>query len=212
MEQNFWHDRWENKEIGWHEEEVNPLLSFYFQDLLVPENGRVFLPLCGKTIAISWLLSKNYHVIGAELNEIAVKELFTELKLQPEIKELGQIKHYHAAHIDIFVGDIFEITKDMLGHVDAVFDRGALVALPHEMRINYAEHIVELTNTAPQLLITYEYDQNLMDGPPFSITDHELDDHYAGCYKRTCLEVSPARERLRDICEVDEKAWLLQPL
>ena len=85
----------------------------------------------------------------------------------------GSHRRYSADGIDIFAGDIFEITADVLGPVDAVYDRAALVALPEGMRRRYAAHLAGITAVAPQLLVTFEYDQAEMDGPPFSITEEE---------------------------------------
>ena len=98
-------------------------------------------------------------MLSAELSEVAIQQLFEELDIEPAVTDLGDMKCYSADRIDIFVGDIFKLTQALLGPVDAVFDRAALVALPAEMRAAYAPHIVEITGNAPQLLITFEYDQ-----------------------------------------------------
>ena len=79
MDAIFWHQRWGANDIPFHERAANPLLVKYFQALSLGEGGRVFLPLCGKTLDIGWLLSNGYDVAGAELSEIAVRQLFIEL-------------------------------------------------------------------------------------------------------------------------------------
>src|SRR5690606_14666706 len=126
-----------------------------FKELSIAKGSRVFVPLCGKTLDIAWLLSNGYQIAGAELSELAIHQLFAALGIEPKITELGEVKHYSATDIDIFVGDIFNLIGDVLGSVDAVFDRAALVALPDDMRIRYAKHITDITGNAPQLLITY---------------------------------------------------------
>ena len=141
MEHDFWHDRWQSGRIGFHESEPNPLLVKHFPALSLADNARVFVPLCGKTLDIGWLLSKGYRVAGAALSELAIEQLFEELGVAPDISPLGELKRYSADSIDIFVGDVFNLTADMLGAVDAVFDRAAFVALPEHMRSAYAPHI-----------------------------------------------------------------------
>src|SRR5690606_24667278 len=142
------------------------------------EGGRVFVPLCGKTRDIHWLLNEGFHVAGAELSEHASRQLFEELAAEPTIAERGPLKHFAAPGIDTFVGDIFALTRESLGSVDAVYDRAALVALPEAMRKQYTVHLRTLSGNAPQLLVTLEYEKDLISGPPFSILADELRMHY----------------------------------
>jgi thiopurine S-methyltransferase len=129
MDASFWHNRWQTNQTGWHEHAVNPLLITHFPSLNIPPCGRVFVPLCGKSLDLGWLLSRGYAVAGAELSELAVTQLFAELGMEPTILEVGKHKHFHGEKIDIYVGDLFDLSREMLGPVDAVYDRAALVAL-----------------------------------------------------------------------------------
>lgn len=207
MDANFWHKKWETNNIGFHQKHVHPLLIAHFDALALPKGKRVFVPLCGKTLDIGWLIGQGYQVAGVELNESAVKQLFAELGITPNIILSSTIKYYHARNIDIFVGDIFNLTPDMLGEVDAIFDRAALVALPEEIRARYAQHLMTITNNAPQLLVSYDYDQALMKGPPFSVTQSEIEQHYGQTYQISCL--SSLDEVLRETHTIQENVWLL---
>src|SRR6478609_8497293 len=182
MEPDFWIERWEKKQIGFHGNVPNRFLVQYFSKLSLVPGARIFLPLCGKTLDIHWLLSAGYKVVGAELSELAITQLFEELEIKPEITILTDLKHYQAPNIDIFVGDIFNVTPELLGQVNAIYDRAALVALPTEMRVKYTRHLIELATRAekvlPQLLICFEYDPSIETGPPFSITEQEIKQHY----------------------------------
>lgn len=210
MEHDFWHDRWESGRIGFHERKPNPLLVTHLPALSVPENGRVFVPLCGKTLDIAWLLSQDHRVVGAELSELAIRQLFEDLGVEPETEDLGKLKRYSATDIEIFVGDIFNLTRERLGPVDAVFDRAALVALPEEMRSAYTAHLVGLTGTAPQLLVCFEYDQSLTSGPPFSTTASEVYRHYDDAYEITQLANQQAAGGMKGVAAT-ESVWLLRP-
>lgn len=209
METDFWHRKWAENDIAFHEGEANRLLVKYFQRLPLPSGGRVFLPLCGKTRDIAWLLSSGYRVAGAELSETAVQQLFDELDAEPEVAMAGSLSRYSAEGVDIFVGDIFDLSPEILGPVDAVYDRAALVALPSEMRSRYTSHLMKITDGAPQLVITFEYDQTQMDGPPFSITAEEIHRHYAGRYRLAQLERKEVPGGLKGKCAARESAWLL---
>ena len=210
MHEQFWHERWEKRQIGFHEGKPNELLVKYLSALNLNYNERIFLPLCGKTVDIAWLLSQGYRIAGAELSELAIQELFEDLKIKPQVTSLAQLKHYSAPNLDIFVGNIFNLSTELLGKVDAIYDRAALVALPPEMRTLYTEHLVKITNCAPQLLIVFEYPQGSMQGPPFSIAQEEIEAHYSSLYDMTLLNSTQNYRSLRATTGVSENLWLLK--
>ncbi len=210
MDADFWHRKWEANEIGFHNSEAHPLLVAHFDALALPKGSRVFLPLCGKTRDIHWLLAKGLRVAGAELSPIAVEQLFAELGVAPDIATAGALRRYGDGGIDIFAGDIFALDRDMLGPVDAVYDRAALVALPDEVRGRYAAHLMDITGRAPQLLISFDYDQSLLDGPPFSVDRAEVARHYAQGYGLTLLASPDVQGGLKGKVAAKEDVWLLK--
>lgn len=209
MEKKFWHDRWRENDIAFHLDQPNPKLVDNFKKLSIKENSCIFVPLCGKTLDISWLLSNGYKVAGIELSETAIIELFKTLAIEPIIKSAQNLKHYSANNIDIFVGDFFDLSKDKIPHIHAIYDRGAYVALPESLRTNYCKHIVKLTNKAPQLLVTYEYDQTLMKGPPFSINHQNLMNNYAEVYEIANISSENVEGGLKGKCIAKETVWIL---
>jgi thiopurine S-methyltransferase len=212
MQHDFWHQKWQKNEIGFHLPEANPLLVAHLFSLNLKHGSRVFLPLCGKTLDIAWLLAQGYRVVGAELSEIAIQELFKNIGLIPTISQLGKVTHYSTLNLDMFVGDIFHVSPDMLGRVDAVYDRAALVALPAEMRKDYATHLMALTYPAPQLLVCFEYDQALQAGPPFSIGADEVKQYYQTSYDLTLLASVGVAGGLKGKCTATEHVWHMKPL
>jgi len=209
MNNEHWLQRWKEKNIGFHEEEINPLLIRYFKNLKLKYNSNIFVPLCGKSVDISWLLMSGHNVIGAELSEIAVKELFEELHLTPKVSQLENLIHYRADSIDIFVGDIFHLNSTMVNKIDVIYDRAALVALPKDVRINYTQHLRELSNNAPQFLCSVEYDPSLMKPTPFSIKEDEIKEHYNNHYTIELLERVEIVGGLKGKYEASDTIWLL---
>jgi len=210
MDSSFWLQRWQSNNIGFHKSEVNPVLVKYFGELALSQGSRVFVPLCGKTLDIAWLLSEGYRVAGAELVEMAIEQLFDELGVEPKISRIGEVRLHSAKDIDIFVGNIFDVSSNMLGSVDAIYDRAALVALPGEMRHRYTALLIDVTDKAPQLLVTYEYDQNLMEGPPFSVSEEEVNQHYSGSYDLSLIASTDVVGGLKGKCAAKENVWLLK--
>ncbi|MFK7964243.1 MAG: thiopurine S-methyltransferase [Burkholderiaceae bacterium] len=219
MEASFWHQRWEDEQIAFHEKRGNHLLTQYFKRL--SSSGvatrasatptRVFLPLCGKTLDIGWLLAQGCQVAGAELSELAIRQLFDELGVTPQVSKAGQLMHFQAPDIDMFVGDIFDLSREALRPVDAIYDRAALVALPDEMRLRYARHLTHITANAPQLLICFEYEQSQMEGPPFSIDAAQVALQYKDQYAIEFLGAREVPGGLKGRVAANESAWLLRP-
>src|SRR4051812_13524607 len=110
MDANFWHETWQRNQLGFHQKEANPYLVAHLKDLSLPKSARIFVPLCGKTLDIHWLLSRGHRVAGAELSKIAIEQLFSELGVKPTIIPIDKLTRYSAKDIDIFVGDIFDLT------------------------------------------------------------------------------------------------------
>ncbi|CAM5225321.1 thiopurine S-methyltransferase [Alishewanella longhuensis] len=212
MTPEFWQERWQKREIAFHQAAANPLLVSWFNQLALAPGATVFLPLCGKSLDIHWLLAQGYRVLGAELSDIAVQELFAELGLTPSVSCVGNLQLYQADKLQVYVGDIFELSESLLGPVAAIYDRAALVALPEVMRQRYAQHLITISQAAPQLIICFEYDQAQLPGPPFSVDSLEMHKLYRSVYTLHCLEKCEVPGGLKRKCQASELAWLLAPI
>ncbi|HID48915.1 MAG TPA: thiopurine S-methyltransferase [Chromatiales bacterium] len=179
MQPEFWRQRWRNNRIGFHLGQVNPYLVKYWPTLGLHAGSRVFVPLCGKSLDMLWLAEQGYEVVGVEISPIAVRAFFEENRLEPEITQQGAFEIWVVDQITILLGDFFELTPGQLGEVAAVYDRASLIALPADMRAGYVEHLHALCPAVPRLLITLDYDQSRMAGPPFAVGDEEVRDLYA---------------------------------
>ena len=176
MDLDFWHRRWHKNEIGFHQKAVNRHLRSHWPMLKVPHGGRVFVPLCGKALDLAWLRSQGHPVVGVEVSRLAVEDFFKEHDLQPEAGEEAGLPWLVADDIRIYCGDYFELTPAHLGIVAAVYDRASLIALPPQMRTDYARQLARLTpHGAPVLLVSMEYpEEDGMFGPPFSVHEEEV--------------------------------------
>ncbi|MEM8571674.1 MAG: thiopurine S-methyltransferase [Pseudomonadota bacterium] len=212
MEADFWHSRWKEGRIAFHEGAPNRHLTAHFAALDLTAGAHVFLPLCGKTVDIDWLLSQGLRVSGIELNREAVLEVFERLALVPEISEIGGLTRFAAGELVLWFGDFFALQGADLGPVDAIYDRAALVALPAKMRPDYAKSLGRLCPGRPQFLISYDYDQSQTDGPPFSVPEAEIRSLYRGHFQIERLASAAIEGPLRDRCTGREEAWRLTPI
>lgn len=176
MHEAFWQERWARSQIGFHQEKVNGYLRRHWARLGLAEQAAVLVPLCGKSLDLAWLAEQGHTVIGVELAERAVEDFFTERDVQPQVSQQGAFKIYQAGKLRILCGDFFALSRDDVAGCQAFYDRAALIALPSEMRECYAAHLQAILPPACQgLLVTLVYDQQRMDGPPFSVEDAEVE-------------------------------------
>ncbi|UNK56761.1 thiopurine S-methyltransferase [Pseudoxanthomonas daejeonensis] len=189
MEADFWLQRWQEGRTGFHRAEVMPLLEKYWLALGVPAGGRVFVPLAGKTLDMHWLAARGMQVLGGELSALAVDAFFAEAGLAPDVSEDLDGVHHRAGAIDLVRGDVFALSATTLRAMDAFYDRAALIALPPAMRRRYvAEVYGKLPRGCRGLLITLEYPQAQMDGPPFSVGEAEVRELFAQDWAVELLE------------------------
>ena len=179
MDANFWNERWEQGQIAFHEGRPNGFLSRHASRW--SGSRRVLVPLCGKTEDLAHLASLGHDVVGVELSEIAGRAFFSEHALEPTETRTGPFLDLRANGVRILVGDFFRATAEILNAPNALYDRAAVIALPEELRIRYVAHLKEiLPSDFTGLLVTDEYDQSAMSGPPFSVVKTEVERLWSG--------------------------------
>ena len=175
MDAEFWLQRWQEGQIGFHRGDVMPLLEQYWPSLGVPAGSRVFVPLAGKTLDMHWLAAQGLQVLGCELSPLAVEAFFAEAGLAAQVERDADGLHHRAGPIDLVQGDVFALRADTLATMDAFYDRAALIALPEAMRRRYVEQVYgKLPSGSRGLLITLEYPPAEKAGPPFPIPEPEV--------------------------------------
>ncbi len=204
-----WLKRWEAGNTGWHEQDGNAFLKKYW-----PKDGnveRVLVPLCGKSPDLLWLAGQGHTVIGAEISELAVRGFFTDHGLAYSTETAGELVRYVASTlpITIFCGDYFSLS---IPSCDGLYDRGSLIALPAAKRAEYVQQTKALLDKrSTRLIVTVEYDQTIVDGPPFSIREGELKEYWPDlrkCDEQEAIASGPPKFREAGLTEMSETVWL----
>lgn len=191
MHIDFWKQRWENQQIGFHLDQVNPNLAQYWNEIPVSQGQQVLVPLCGKSLDMVWLAAQGCHVMGVECSEQALQQFIDEQQLAVTTTQQDEFTLYHAGEIQLLQGDFFKLSDSLLQSVSAVYDRASLIALPAEMRTQYVELLQRnLPQSVSILLVTLDYDQALMQGPPFAVSHNEVEHLYQPSF---------------DVCLLDER-------
>lgn len=217
MQPDFWYKRWEQNQIGFHSSQVNPYLQRYWPQLGLEQGTRVLVPLCGKSLDLMWLADRGHSVLGVELSQKAVEDFFLEQQLQPQISQRGAFRVYQAGPIQLWCGDFFALSAEDVAGCAALYDRAALIALPAAMRERYAAQLIgNLPQGCHGLLITLDYDQAQLPGPPFAVLDEEVGSLLGGRWQ---LHVEEERDVLGEswkflqggVTRLDERVYRLIP-
>ncbi len=189
MHPDFWLQRWHDGQIGFHRDEVMPLLQKHWPELHLPQGSRVLVPLCGKTLDMHWLAAQGHRVLGVELSPLAVEQFFAEAGITPQREHGPSGEHYRAGPIEIICGDAFALDETLLADIAGVYDRAALIALPAQLRQQYRDTLyARLPPGCQGVLITLEYPQDEKQGPPFSVEQPEVERLFAAPWQSALLE------------------------
>jgi thiopurine S-methyltransferase len=186
MDPTFWRERWQTRQIGFHQGHPHSSMTKFGARLLQRKQPHVLVPLCGKSQDLLWLAHSGALVTGAELVQDAVEEFFDEVGAEPmrQVHGTQQVLSDEELGVRVFVGDFFEVTPAATGSITGIYDRGALVALPPDLRSRYVEHLLHfLPPGGGILLVAMVYEQGLMNGPPFSVPRKEVEALFSSCSK-----------------------------
>ncbi len=187
-----WIQRWEMGKIGWHRDQPNTKLIEFIDCLALQQGERVFVPLCGKSADMLYLLEQGYQVLGVELSSLAIEQFFKENDIEFSLKKTGKFNIYYADNIQIYCGDFFNLSNQDLKEVVAVYDRASLIALDSDLRAKYAQHLYSIIATGCRmLLLTLNYPQSQISGPPYAVNKNEVELLYKNgfeCRQLQCFD------------------------
>jgi thiopurine S-methyltransferase len=218
VQADFWLNRWRSAQIGFHQSATDRHLKAYWPALNLAAGSSVFVPLCGKSLDLLWLHSQGHPVSGVELSPIALESFCLEHGIPARRRVFAGFDVYEAERLSLFQGNLFELTPFLLGGASAVYDRAALISWAPALRSAYVNHLTSLTQKGTQtLLISVEYPEAQMTGPPFSLGRSAIDDLYAEHHSiellgtHEILDLEP-RLRARGLTELREIAYKLTRL
>ena len=187
--QSEWAGYWAAGRTGFHRSEVHPMLQRYIPTMLGTQQERVLVPLCGKTLDLPWLEQRAAEVVGCEWVEQAVAEFFEEQHRDALVTSSGEHTRHQSERLTIVQGDFLTMTPSQVGLFDICWDRAAMIALPPPVRARYVPHLVALMKPGGRvLLVTYNTDKPVDSGPPYPVTQQDVETAYAPFGQVTLLE------------------------
>lgn len=218
MEISYWQSRWKEKKIGWHLDKVYPLLPKVWPQVSVNGNARVLVPLCGKSLDMIWLAEQGCDVRGVEVSASALREFRDLYPSTFTVSESHGFTIYKSEKMELWEGDFLKFPATAISSPDLVYDKAAMVALPPEMRPAYSRKVLELCCKKTKILLqTFDYVQEEMNGPPFSVTEKEVQNHFGDHFELTLMHEQSKLELLNKFrrrgltSKLKEKLYLLEP-
>lgn len=207
---SIWHQRWDENRIGFHRLEANPTLTDHWSKLGLESTTNVLVPLCGKTLDIHWLVQQGHPVTGIEFVEKAVTQFFQDWSKKPIRQARDSGDKYSLEQINIYQADFFEVKPDE-APFSAWYDRAAMVALPPSLRPEYVEQLLALTTPdAKGLMVTFDYPKNEMQGPPFALSDKDVEEFFGHSFKIERLQfIDLTEEEDRDLSHCNLSVFML---
>lgn len=212
-----WLQRWEDDNIGWHHVDFNQHLLNHWHALYLPTGSLVLAPLCGKSRDMFWLGEQGYRIRGVELSRLAVEQFFSEHKLRPSVEVTDHYERWSQGPYELLCGDIFDLRKLDNSDIGAVYDRASLVALNPLQRQQFAKTLIDiLPRHAKILLVTMEYPQTEMTGPPYSVLEDEVRSLFGSHFSINLLHTldllkDTDRYQQHGVSKMLEKIYLLKP-
>ena len=215
MNRDFWIERWVEGQIGFHQSEINGYLTRHWNKLQASQGDKVLVPLCGKSKDMLWLAEQGCKVLGVELSSLAIDAFFAENGISVSQYENASFKIAESDDISLWCGDFFDLDESHVKGLNCIYDRASLIALPPEMREKYSNHLKKLLPKGSRvLLVTMEYPQEEMNGPPFSVKHNEVHELYEEAFEIESLEevdilaMNPQFKE-RGLSTLTEKSYLM---
>ena len=189
MELSYWLSRWRKNKIGFHMAEGYSSLENHLANISFPKKQTALVPLCGKSLDLITLTHHFNNVIGVEISEKAINEFLQEQNLTATESSFADFKIFQTESIILWCGDFMKLPLHKLPAIDLIYDKAALVALPPEKRPGYAEKLVGLCSDSTFIMLHhFIYNQDEMPGPPFSVSEEELNNYFGKGFNSKLLE------------------------
>ncbi|XP_062301619.1 probable thiopurine S-methyltransferase isoform X3 [Osmerus eperlanus] len=133
------------------------------------------------------LADMGHSVVGVDVVETAIKQFFEEQSLsfsEEAVPAVPGAKVYKSADggISLYHCDIYKLSSSILGQFGGIWDRGSLVAINPGDRKKYASLMMSLMDTGCRYLLdSFFYNPDLFKGPPFFVSDEEVETLFEKC-------------------------------
>jgi thiopurine S-methyltransferase len=184
-------------------ESVYPLLPDLWERRSLKSPARVLVPLCGNSPDLHWLAEQGHSVIGIDVSAKALQQVMQEQSAKFSKDSSHGFTIYRSERMELWEGDFLKLPISKIPALDLIYDKAAIVALPPDMRADFAQKVLQLCNQGTQMLVqAFEYEQHEMSGPPFSVDTDEINSHYN---HRFSIDLMHEQSKLEDMGKFQQR-------
>lgn len=215
MSKQLWKAKWKRNDIAFHQHAINPLLQQYLPTLGLSAGDSLLVPLCGKSVDMGWMKQNGFRVIGVEVSEIAIQACLDAMQIKPVCKQHGRFMRWTHENIELWCGDIFDLSLTDLSEVKALYDCASLTAFPAPVRIQYVHHFLQNLPQHSQILLITDETPDEQQFNSVKTIDSEVSALYATDYQiellhgKNCIKTDPEHPELPAI-PMQEKVYLIK--
>ncbi|WP_440999973.1 hypothetical protein [Fodinibius sp. SL11] len=198
METSYWQSRWQKGNTGWHMDTVYPPLPNLWNHLGIESTARILVPLCGKSLDLQWFVDQGHTVTGVDVSQKAMCHIKQRHPESFRRDNSHGFTIYCSKSLVLWKGDFTKLPATEIPPQDLIYDKASIIALPANMRQRHADKLIELCSPHTKILMqTFEYEQQEMNGPPFSVDEQELEKLFGNQFKLTCIHEQSKLEELQ---------------
>ncbi len=175
MDLSYWKKRWQEGNIGWHNEKVDNDLQTFVKNERPSLSSPVLIPLCGKTLDIDWLAQQSFDVVGVDVSPLALKAVVARNSGAWSTQTHPKAVVHSHRRIQLWEADFFDWAQTAQATYCWVWDRAAFVAIDPSLRTHYLQAMAQLLRPDGFMLCkTFAYAQELSTAPPYSVTEAQM--------------------------------------
>lgn len=187
--EDHWLDAWNRGLTPWSDPGINQYLRDNLAKLRLTTGCTILVPMCGDSADMVWLAEQGHNVVGIDISHLAIESFFSQATIA--YNKIGNVytSKNTPLNITIINENIFNTELLSTFSFDAIYDKGALVTVPHKHKPKYILRMHKLAPRAKILLITAYYRQAPGYGaPPFLESVESVQSLYREHYSFSLLE------------------------
>ena len=148
-----------HENIPWARQDVNPYLQTYLDEQKT-HKGKALVIGCGLGDDAYALVNAGYETLAIDISKTAL--------------EIAK-KRFPDSKITFEEQDIFDMPSEYFEYFDFVFEAQTVQSLPRKFRSKMIQAVAESVSRDGELLVVAHKRQNEMQGPPWPLTQNEID-------------------------------------
>ncbi|KAJ8044873.1 putative thiopurine S-methyltransferase [Holothuria leucospilota] len=147
---------------------------------------RFLVPCCGQAAEMKWLADQGHEVVGIEGVGKACEDFYKNNNLQYSVIDIhgipgGKLFKGESSKVEIYNSNLFTLNEGIVGHFDAIIDRGAFVVIDFSDRSRYTALMRSVAKPKCKILLAvqeYDWNERPIKGSPRPVSKNDVNEFY----------------------------------